>query len=61
MSFFQLEINYKLQILKVLFENPAAAAHFFICILCLCFCKLLELMSVSEMYVIYLSVCDCSI
>lgn len=61
MSFFQLEINYKLQIFKVLFKHPAAAARFFICILRLHFCKLLELMSVSEMYVIYVSVCDCSI
>lgn len=60
MSLFQLDVTYRLQILKLLFEHPeAAAAHF--CILCFCFCKLLELTSVNEMYLIYFSASDCSI
>lgn len=51
MSLFQLDVTYQLQILKLFFEHPEAAAPFF-CILYLCFYKLLELMSVNEMYVI---------
>lgn len=51
MNLFQLDVTYKLQILKLFFERPEAAAPFFFT-LYLCFYKLLELMSVNEMYVI---------
>lgn len=61
MSLFQVDVTYKCQILKRLFERPEAAAHFFFCVLCFCFYKLLEFMPVNDMYLIDFSVSDCSI